>query len=84
MCDHQTKNTQQKTIKFNSERQARNFARTKVGHAPNQTGVGKLVSQNGRWQYRAKPGDLAQNHIHLEKLNPITGEVLVNYHLRWD
>ena len=29
--------------------------------------------QDGKWQYRAKPGDVADNHIHLEELNPKTG-----------
>ena len=81
--DFQTKATQQKSIWFDSERQARSFARTKVGHNPIKTGTGKLVSQNGKWQYRAKIGDLLDNHIHLEMLNPSTGEVLINYHLRW-
>ena len=81
--DFQTKSTQQKSATFGSERAARNFARTKVGRNPIQAGPNKLRSNNGVWQYRAKPGDLAQNHIHLEKLNPKTGEVLVNWHLRW-
>ena len=38
---------------------------------------------NGVWQYRAEPGDLPQNHFRLEKHNPKTDEVLVNWYLRW-
>ncbi len=81
--DYQTKQTSQKSAQFGSEREARNFVRQKVGHNPINAGSGKLRSANGVWQYRAKPGDLAKNHIHLEKLNPKTGEVLVNWHLNW-
>ena len=81
--DYQTKNTQQKTVNFGSEREARNFARTKVGHNPMKTDNYKLVSQNSKWQYRAKPVDYNNAHVHLEKLNPKTGEVLINYHLKW-
>ena len=81
--DFSTKTTQNKSATFGSEREARNFARTKIGRNPFQVGLNKLRSSNGVWQYRAKPGDLAQNHIHLEKLNLKTGEVLVNWHLRW-
>jgi hypothetical protein len=50
---------------------------------------GKFRSQDGRWQYRAKGDDLAgrhsdgTSHIHLERLNPETGEVLTNWHLQW-
>jgi hypothetical protein len=40
-------------------------------------------SKNGKWQYRAKPGDVMDNYIHLEELNPKTGEVIQNLHLRW-
>ena len=82
--DYQTNQTRQETIKFGSEREARSFARTKVGHNPTVSDAGKLVSRNGRWQYRAKPVDLAGKHIHLERLNPKTGEVKINYHLTWD
>ena len=81
--DFQTKATKNQSATFKSERAARNFARTKVGKNPINVGNNKLRSQNGVWQYRAKPGDLAQRHIHLERLNPKTGEVLVNWHLRW-
>ena len=81
--DFQTKATKNQSATFKSERAARNFARTKVGKSPINVGNNKLRSQNGVWQYRAKPGDLAQRHIHLERLNPKTGEVLVNWHLRW-
>ena len=81
--DFATKATQNKSATFGSEREARNFARTKIGHNPVQVESGKLRSSNGIWQYRAKVNDLAQRHIHLEKLNAKTGEVLINWHLRW-
>ncbi len=81
--DFQTKNTTQKSAQFGSEREARNLARTKVGHNPVNIGDGKFRSSDGIWQYRAKPNDIAQRHIHLERLNPRIGEVLVNWHLRW-
>jgi len=35
------------------------------------------------WQYRYKPDDVADRQIHLEELNPKTGAVTNNYHLRW-
>jgi hypothetical protein len=44
---------------------------------------GKFRSIDGKWQYRAKPGDLVDGHIDLEELNPVTGEVKQNLHLRW-
>jgi hypothetical protein len=66
-----------------SERDARNLARTKVGSEPVEVEPGKWRSQDGRWQYRAKPGDISEKHIHLEQLNPSTGEVIQNVHLRW-
>jgi RHS repeat-associated protein len=87
--DFVTKNTRNFSAQFPSERAARSLARTKLGHSPVQVEPGKLRSQDGRWQYRAKPQDLAGHgpadgpHIHLERLNPETGEVLQNWHLRW-
>ena len=51
-----------------------------------------MRSKNGKWQYRAKEGDLkghpnhkkpSKPHVHLEELNPKTGEVIRNYHLYW-
>ena len=81
--DHQTRNTQQENIQFDSEGQARSFARTQVGHNPIPNGEGKLVSTDMRWQYRAKSIDFMNGHIHLERLNPETGEVIINYHLWW-
>lgn len=68
---------------MNSEGQARALARTKIGKNPVNIGYNKWRSSNGVWQYRANAKDLLQRHIHLEKLNPKTGEVLVNWHLRW-
>ncbi len=81
--DYQTKNTKQSSAYFKSERQARNLARQKIGKDPVQVEKYKWRSRDGKWQYRAKPGDVADKHIHLEELNPKTGEVLQNIHLRW-
>jgi len=54
-----------------------------VGSDPVEVEAGKLRSQDGKWQYRAKPKDVEDNHIHLEELDPETGEVKQNLHLRW-
>jgi hypothetical protein len=81
--DYSTKNTKDLSAYFKSEREARNLARTKLGKNPVEVGPNKWRSADGKWQYRAKPGDLKDNHIHIEELNPETGEVLQNYHLRW-
>ena len=51
------------------------IARTKLGSDPVEVATGK-------WQYRAKPGDVADRHNPLEELNPQTGEVIQNLHLR--
>jgi hypothetical protein len=77
------------SARYSSEREARAFARNKLGKDPVQVAPGKLRSQDGRWQYRGKPEDLEGHgptdspHIHLEHLDPATGEVLKNWHLRW-
>ena len=81
--DFATKNTKNWSAQFNSERDARALAREKLGKDPLEVEPNKWRSQDGKWQYRAKPGDLEENHIHLEELNPNTGEVLQNLHLRW-
>jgi hypothetical protein len=87
--DRATGNTKNFSAKFNSEGEARAFARQKVGRDPVEVEPGKLRSQDGRWQYRAKPNDLMGHgagdspHVHLEQLDPATGEVLQNWHLRW-
>jgi hypothetical protein len=87
--DYATKDTINRSAKYGSEREARALARTKLGSDPIQVDPGKLRSQDGRWQYRGKPEDLAGHgsgdgpHIHLERLDPETGEVLENWHLRW-
>ena len=42
--------------------------------------------QSWRCQHKSKvgqPPDVSENHIHLEQLNPQTGEVIQNLHLRW-
>jgi len=81
--DIATKNTRNWSAMFKSEGEARALARQKVGSNAVMVEEGKLRSADGTWQYRAKPSDLAENHIHLEQLNPVTGEVIQNVHLRW-
>ncbi|MGE7155982.1 RHS repeat-associated core domain-containing protein [Methylorubrum rhodesianum] len=81
--DRSTRSTNNWSAKMNSERDARNLARSKVGSNPIEVEPNKWRSVDGKWQYRAKPGDVNQRHIHLEELNPRTGEVLQNLHLRW-
>ena len=81
--DIPTKSTNNWSGLFKSEGEARNLARTKLGKNAVEIEPGKWRSADGKWQYRAKPGDLADNHIHLEELDPLTGEVLQNLHLRW-
>lgn len=81
--DFATKSTRNWSATFNSEGEARALARTKLGSSPVEVEPGKWRSADGKWQYRAKPGDVSDGHIHLEELNPQTGEVLQNVHLRW-
>ncbi|MBU2705399.1 hypothetical protein KCM76_05380, partial [Zooshikella marina] len=87
--DFSTKDTINRSAKYVSERDARNLARSKIGKDPVQVEPNKLRSRDGKWQYRGKPEDLRGHkptdspHIHLERLNPITGEVIENWHLRW-
>ncbi len=81
--DYATAETKNYSGWYKSEGEARAIARTKIGSDPIEVSPGKWRSQDGRWQYRAKPGDVADNHIHLEQLNPKTGEVRQNLHLRW-
>lgn len=81
--DYSTKNTKNYSSAMKSEGEARSLARTMLGSNPIYIGDNKYRSANGRWQYRAKTGDVMDNHIHLERLNPNTGEVLYNWHLRW-
>ncbi|PYT63032.1 MAG: hypothetical protein DMG35_05490 [Acidobacteria bacterium] len=75
------------TATFASEGEARAVARTKLGSDAVEVEPGKWRSKDGKWQYRAKPGDLNDPvqgpHIHLEELNPKTGQVIQNIHLRW-
>jgi len=77
------KNTKNWSSLYKSEGEARTIARTKIGKNPIEIEPGKWRSADGKWQYRAKPGDVAENHIHIEELDPRTGEVIQNYHLRW-
>jgi RHS repeat-associated protein len=69
---------------FNSEAEARALARAKLGKNPVEVEPNKWRSADGKWQYRAKPGDVGDNHIHLEELDPATGTVKRNLHLRWN
>ena len=81
--DFSTKNTKNYSASYKSEGEARNLARGKLGKNPIEVEPFKWRSLDGKWQFRAKPGDINEKHIHLEELNPQTGEVLQNYHLRW-
>jgi hypothetical protein len=81
--DFATKNTTNHGAQLKSEGQARALAREKLGTTPVEVAPNKWRSMDGKWQYRAKPNDVSKNHIHLEELNPKTGEVLQNYHLYW-
>jgi hypothetical protein len=81
--DFASRATRNFSATFGSEREARNLARTKLGAGAIEVGPYKLRSQDGKWQFRAKPSDVADQHVHLERLDPNTGEVLQNWHLRW-
>jgi hypothetical protein len=81
--DFPTKNTKNWSAQFSSEGEARAFARRVLGKDPIEFEPNKLRSQSGKWQYRARPGDVADLHVHLEELDIETGEVLQNLHLRW-
>lgn len=77
-----------------TERKARVFARQYSG-ATIKIGDYKYRNPNGRYQYRAKSDDTMGHvinhptrergipHIHVEKLNPRTGEVIENFHIYW-
>ncbi len=80
--DFPTSETNNWSANFKSEGEARAFARSKLGDNPVEVEPGKWRSTDGKWQYRAKPGDVSDNHIHLEELNP-DGSVKQNVHLRW-
>ncbi|HKR12576.1 MAG TPA: RHS repeat-associated core domain-containing protein [Pyrinomonadaceae bacterium] len=84
--DYQDKNTVQKEAMFRSEGEARTEAfrvMFHMGSRPVEVAPGKWRSANGRWQFRAKTVDYTQNHVHLERLDPATGRVMENWHLRW-
>ena len=68
---------------YNSEGEARALARQKLGGNPVDVGDYKWRSVDGKWQYRANPRDVELNHVHIEELDPATGEVLQNWHLQW-
>jgi hypothetical protein len=84
--DFRSKSTQDYEYNYNTEGAARNVARKIVGPNPIKRPDNKLRSQNGKWQYRAKPNDIkghygGKGHVHIEELDPKTGEVLRNIHL---
>ena len=75
--------TKDVTVKFKSEMAARNTGMAKLGKRPIQIEQYKWRSANGKYQFRAKPIDFNNGHVHLEKLEPKTGRVLENFHLAW-
>lgn len=81
--DFATPKTNNWSAEFRSEAEARTLAREKIGKNPVEIGRNKWRSVDGKWQYRAKPCDVDNGHVHLEELDPSTGEVLQNAHLRW-
>lgn len=81
--DFPGKNQVNSSGQYQSEDEARAVARTKLGRDAVEVEPGKWRSRDGVWPYRAKRGDVADGHIHLEKLTPHTGEVTENPHLRW-
>jgi hypothetical protein len=81
--DFSTDSTIEWSAYYRTEGEARALARTKLGSDPVEISPGKWRSRDGKWQYRAKKGDVSDDHIHLEELNPQTGEVIQNLHLRW-
>ncbi|MGH3773335.1 MAG: DUF6531 domain-containing protein [Pseudonocardiaceae bacterium] len=81
--DFATPRTNNWSAEFRSEAEARTLAREKIGKNPVEVGRNKWRSVDGKWQYRAKPCDVDNRHVHLEELDPSTGEVLQNVHLRW-
>jgi len=81
--DYQTSKTNQHEATYKSEGEARGVAQKILGKDIVKTGDNKWRSADGKWQYRAKPGDVKDNHVHLERINPKTGEVVENWHLRW-
>jgi hypothetical protein len=81
--DFKGKRTKELHAYFTTEGEARALARQKLGSDIIKVAPGKWRSADGRWQYRAKPNDVARKHVHLELLDPKTGEVLENWHLHF-
>jgi hypothetical protein len=79
--DVPTKNMINNGYQYNSRGHAFDTGFKALGRNPVQIGPGKWRSQDGRLQLRAKPGDLEDNHIHLEKIDPASGKVIENNHL---
>ncbi|MDR1480155.1 MAG: HINT domain-containing protein, partial [Planctomycetaceae bacterium] len=72
--------TIQRSTQFNTEGEARNFAMQRLGKKPVKLPDNKFRSRDNVWQFRAKPDDITQKHVHLEKLDQ-DGNVLTNLHL---
>lgn len=81
--DYATARTRNWYYQFSSEGEARQLARERLGREPREVEPGKWRSRDSKWRYRAKPNDVSQGHVHLEELDPATGQVLQNYHLGW-
>jgi hypothetical protein len=83
--DKPNQKAQNKSKDFETEIQARSYAMRKLGKNPVKPFEYKYRSYDGVWQYRAKPSDVngehGGTHVHLEKLDIKTGDVLINIHL---
>jgi hypothetical protein len=73
---------------FSTEMEARAYVWQYLGKKPVKLPDSKYRSRDGVWQFRAKLEDVLgehgkspYTHIHLEKLDPKTGEVLINNHI---
>jgi hypothetical protein len=68
---------------YKSEGEARALAREYLGKNPVEVEKNKWRNVEGTWQYRAKPVDYQNGHVHLEQLDVSRGVVVRNLHLRW-
>jgi uncharacterized protein RhaS with RHS repeats len=84
--DFSNASTINSSLKFNNMQEAGDYAMKHIGGDPVQVSTGKVRSSDGRWQFRGKPNDISGahgggSHMHLEELNPVTGQVINNQHL---
>lgn len=79
--DYPTRDTVNLSASFRSKSEAIAEAMKKLGLYV-KIDNGKWRSMNGKWQFRAKPGDIAGRHVHLERLDS-SGRVLTNWHYTW-